>query len=56
MPSKSKKQHNLMAAVANNPKFAKKVESHRAWVKITLRPIKAVNLGVAVWLVAELRE
>ena len=25
MPSKSKKQHNLMAAVANNPKFAKKV-------------------------------
>jgi len=24
MPSKSKKQHNLMAAVANNPKFAKK--------------------------------
>lgn len=25
MPSKSKKQHNLMAAVANNPEFAKKV-------------------------------
>ena len=25
MPSKSKKQHNLMAAVANNPKVAKKV-------------------------------
>ena len=25
MPSTSKKQHNLMAAVANNPKFAKKV-------------------------------
>jgi len=25
MPSKSKKQHNLMAAVANNPKFAKRV-------------------------------
>lgn len=25
MPSQSKKQHNLMAAVANNPKFAKKV-------------------------------
>ena len=25
MPSSSKKQHNLMAAVANNPKFAKKV-------------------------------
>lgn len=25
MPSKSRKQHNLMAAVANNPKFAKKV-------------------------------
>ena len=25
MPSVSKKQHNLMAAVANNPKFAKKV-------------------------------
>ncbi len=24
MPSKSKKQHNFMAAVANNPKFAKK--------------------------------
>lgn len=24
MPSVSKKQHNLMAAVANNPKFAKK--------------------------------
>jgi hypothetical protein len=25
MPSKSKKQHNLMAVVANNPAFAKKV-------------------------------
>ena len=25
MPSKSKAQHNLMAAVAHNPKFAKKV-------------------------------
>jgi hypothetical protein len=25
MPSKSAKQHNLMEAVANNPKFAKKV-------------------------------
>jgi len=25
MPSKSKKQHNLMAAVANNPEFAEKV-------------------------------
>ena len=25
VPSKSKKQHNLMAAVANNPSFAKKV-------------------------------
>ena len=25
MPSKSKKQHNLMEAVANNPTFAKKV-------------------------------
>jgi len=25
MPSKSKSQHNLMAAVANNPAFAKKV-------------------------------
>ena len=25
MPSKSKAQHNLMKAVANNPKFAKKV-------------------------------
>ena len=25
MPSKSKKQHNLMMAVANNPKFAKQV-------------------------------
>ena len=25
MPSKSKKQHNFMAAVANNPSFAKKV-------------------------------
>ena len=25
MPSTSKKQHNLMAAVANNPAFAKKV-------------------------------
>ena len=24
MPSKSKAQHKLMAAVANNPKFAKK--------------------------------
>lgn len=24
MPSKSKKQHDLMVAVANNPKFAKK--------------------------------
>ena len=26
MPSKSKKQHNFMAAVANNPQFAKKVK------------------------------
>ena len=25
MPSRSKKQHNFMAAVANNPSFAKKV-------------------------------
>ena len=25
MPSKTKKQHNFMAAVANNPAFAKKV-------------------------------
>jgi hypothetical protein len=25
MPSASKKQHNFMAAIANNPKFAKKV-------------------------------
>jgi len=25
MPSKSKKQHDLMVAVANNPKFAKKI-------------------------------
>ena len=25
MPSTSKKQHNFMAAVANNPAFAKKV-------------------------------
>ena len=25
MPSKTKKQHNFMEAVANNPKFAKKV-------------------------------
>lgn len=25
MPSKSKKQHNLMEAVAHDPKFAKKV-------------------------------
>lgn len=25
MPSSSKKQHNFMAAIANNPKFAKKV-------------------------------
>ena len=25
MPSKSKKQHDLMVAVANNPQFAKKV-------------------------------
>lgn len=30
MPSVSKKQHNLMAAVANNPKFAKKVGISRA--------------------------
>ena len=30
MPSVSKKQHNLMAAVANNPKFAKKVGIPRA--------------------------
>ncbi len=26
MPSKTKAQHNLMAAVANNPEFAKKVK------------------------------
>ena len=30
MPSVSKKQHNLMAAVANNPAFAKKVGISRS--------------------------
>ena len=30
MPSKSKAQHNLMAAVANNPSFAKKVGIKRS--------------------------
>jgi hypothetical protein len=30
MPSKSKKQHNFMAAVANNPKFAKQVGENYA--------------------------
>jgi hypothetical protein len=53
MPSKSKKQHNLMAAVANNPKFA--IKSHKAGGRLR-EADKAVNLGVAVWLVAELRE
>ncbi len=30
MPSTSKKQHNFMAAVANNPKFAKKARVPRS--------------------------
>ena len=30
MPSTSKKQHNFMAAIANNPKFAKKVGVSKA--------------------------
>jgi hypothetical protein len=44
MPSVSKKQHNFMAAVANNPKFAKKVGIPRSVGEEFLTADKGKNL------------
>ena len=45
MPSVSKKQHNLMAAVANNPKFAKKVGISQAVGEEFLKADKGKRFG-----------
>ena len=48
MPSKSKAQHNLMVAVANNPKFAKKVGIPQKVGKDFEKADKKMNDGGAV--------
>ena len=45
MPSKSKAQHNLMAAVANNPKFAKKVGIKKSVGEEFMKADKAKKFG-----------
>ena len=40
MPTKSKAQERLMQAVANNPKFAKKVKVSQKVAKEILKPAK----------------
>ena len=45
MPSVSKKQHKLMAAVANNPKFAKKVGIPRSVGEEFMEADKAKRFG-----------
>jgi len=45
MPSKSEKQKRLMAAVANNPKFAKKVGIPQSVGKEFQREDKKMNCG-----------
>ena len=45
MPSVSKKQHNLMAAVANNPKFAKKVGIPKSVGEEFMKADKAKRFG-----------
>lgn len=45
MPSKSKAQHNLMAAVANNPKFAKKVGISRSVGEEFMKADKSKKFG-----------
>jgi hypothetical protein len=45
MPSVSKKQHNLMAAVANNPAFAKKVRIPRSVGEEFMKADKGKKFG-----------
>jgi len=45
MPSKSKAQHNLMAAVANNPAFAKKVGIKRSVGEEFMKADKTKKFG-----------
>ena len=45
MPSKSKAQHNLMAAVANNPAFAKKVGIKKSVGEEFMKADKAKKFG-----------
>ena len=45
MPSVSKKQHNLMAAVANNPKFARKVGIPKSVGEEFMQADKAKRFG-----------
>ncbi len=45
MPSKTKKQHNFMAAVANNPAFAKKVGVPKSVGEEFLKADKAKRFG-----------
>ena len=47
MPSKSKKQHNLMAAVANNPVFAKKVGISKSIGEEFMKADKSKNPGLS---------
>jgi hypothetical protein len=52
MPSTSKKQHNFMAAVANNPSFAKKVGVPQSVGKDFNKRTRAANFQkvVILWL------
>jgi hypothetical protein len=45
MPSKSKAQHNLMAAVANNPAFAKKVDIKKSVGEEFMKADKTKKFG-----------
>ena len=45
MPSTSKKQHNFMAAVANNPEFAKKADVPQSVGQEYLKADKAAGSG-----------
>ena len=49
MPSTSKKQHNFMAAVANNPKFAKKADVPQSsfMAAVAHNPAFAKKVGVS---------
>ena len=48
MPSVSKKQHNFMAAVANNPKFAKKAGVPTAVGQEFMKADKAKKMKQAI--------